>query len=457
MTTPLRTKISLVLFGFLVFLILLEASLRLGGFFILSVQEYRNLQSMRHKGTYRIMCLGESTTAGQWPPYLEEALNQRNIGIRFSVIDKGVRATQTPAILADLESNLNACHPDMVVAMIGINDRGAHIPYEEASASKTAAFLRSLRTYKLARLLWLHIITKFISPANPATTEASLKKAVALDPLNNRGYIGLGQMYQAQGKFPEAEAAYKKAIARGPGNSDAYVGLGQMYQDQGRFFQAEDSYKKALESTPQNNWAYVGLGQLYQAQGRFSQAEEAFKKAIALQPRNSGADVGLGHLYQAQGRFSQAEDSYKKALESTPQNNWAYGALSVLYTETGRPEQARVYAEKASRLRPREFNPIAVQNYRRLADILEKKGIRLVCVQYPMISIDSLRKIFDNQKGNIIFVNNERIFRDAVKKDGYDAYFEDAFAGDFGHCAPRGNKLLAGNIADIILREVFHK
>jgi tetratricopeptide (TPR) repeat protein len=257
----------------------------------------------------------------------------------------------------------------MVVAMIGLNDRVPYIPDKAVSTSKIALFLTSFRTYKLSRLLWLHIITK-------------VKEEVRLDS-------GSGQLYQAQGKFP----------------------------------QAEDSYKKAIE----------------------------------LKLRNNGAYVGLGRLYEAQGKFSQAEDSYKKAIESTPQNNWAYGALAVLYGKMGKPEQVKVYAEKAGRLRPVNFNPITVQNYCRLKDILDKKGIRLVCVQYPMLNIGSLKKIFENQEGAMIFVNNEQIFKDAVKKDGYDAYFEDAFAGDFGHCTVKGNRLLAANIANVILKEVFNK
>jgi hypothetical protein len=36
-------------------------------------------------------------------------------------------------------------------------------------------------------------------------------------------------------------------------------------------------------------------------------------------------------------------------------------------------------------------------------------------------------------------------------------YFVDMSGGDFGHCAPKGNRLLAENIANVILKEVFHK
>jgi hypothetical protein len=135
----------------------------------------------------------------------------------------------------------------------------------------------------------------------------------------------------------------------------------------------------------------------------------------------------------------------------------AYGTISLLYEEMGKPELARAYAEKADRLRSEKLNPITVQNYRRLKSILDKKGIRLVCVQYPMRPVELLKKIFQDEEEKVIFVDNEKIFRDVVKKDDYSAYFIDASIGDFGHCTEKGNRLLAENIANTILKEVFRK
>jgi len=43
----LKQKIALVLFGIFLSFVLLEAGLRLGGFILLSIQEYRNSQSIR--------------------------------------------------------------------------------------------------------------------------------------------------------------------------------------------------------------------------------------------------------------------------------------------------------------------------------------------------------------------------------------------------------------------------
>ena len=57
----------------------------------------------------------------------------------------------------------------------------------------------------------------------------------------------------------------------------------------------------------------------------------------------------------------------------------------------------------------------------------------------------------------VIFVDNERVFQEALKQGSYQEYFRDMFAGDFGHCTQKGNMLLAQNIADVILKEVFSK
>jgi len=555
--TSFWQRIALVIFGLFLTLILIETGLRLGGFIILSLQELRNRISLRQKGDYRILCLGESTTQDQYPAFLEEALNQGNTGIKFSVIDKGTVGANTSRILHKLESYLDTYHPDMVITMMGINDMGTHMPYEPVSDSKAINFLKSFRIYKLTRLLWLHIITKLkelrshyaafpksllqktklqqayvedkdsssskeplefkkaieINPRNYrayiklgrfyrdqgkfSEAEKSFKKAIEINPRNYRAYAELGQFYQNQGKFSEAEESYKKAIELNPGNYRAYVELGWFYQgqekfseaeesfkraielnprnyeayvelgcfyleqgrsfDQSKFSEAEKSFKKAIEINPKNYWSYNVLGWCYLDQGKFSEAEKSFKKAIELTPRDSGAYIELGWCYLDQGKFSETEESFKKAIEINPRNDMAYGALKVLYIEMGKMELARKYAEEARDIRLNYYSPITANNYQKLKAILDKRGIIYVCVQYPMRNIESLKKIFQGNDKGIIFVDNEKVFKDEVAKYGRQDYFKDTFGGDFGHCTEKGNRLLAENIAKVILKEVFGK
>jgi tetratricopeptide (TPR) repeat protein len=578
--TSLWQKISLVFLGLLLSLALLEVGMRLGGFILLSIQEYGNLQSLKHKDAYRILCLGESTTQGEYPKPLEKILNQRNIGVRFSVIDRGRGAKTTNTLLEEIESNLAEFHPDMVVAMMGINDRG--IRYYHDIPEPDTWLSRHCRVYRFGRILYGHILTKIrhediygligSGPGMKATSEGagtvakkaglangipldevtkldlrdtkkgagprsfslsnaglpraakSLKKAIQPDSKNHNSFVILGTQYQNQGKFAQAEDSFKKAIELDPKNNDAYVelgffytnqaklsqaedffkkalelnpksdiayvGLGWLYRDQGNFVQAEGSFKKALELNSENGYAYSGLGSLYyrpddlpQAeefykkaieldpendrdlfslgrtylnQGKFPQAEEFYRKALKLNPENDFALFDLGGLYRKQGKFHDAEDLFIKALVTFPQDERLLGALASLYEEMGKPELVKAYAGKANRLKTDYYATITVNNYRKLKNILDRKGIKLVCVQYPVRNVEPLKRIFEKNEG-VIFVDNEQVFKEAVKRSGYKEYFRDMFAGDFGHCTQKGNELLAQNIADVILRKVFNR
>ena len=139
--TLFRQKIVLIISGFFVCFILLELGLRLGGFIFFTIQANKNKVSLQQRDVYRIICLGESTTAGQYPSYLNEILNQRSSKIKFSLIDKGVTGTHTTAIINQLESYINEYHPDMVVTMMGINDTKYHSPvYRIMPTSKIIVF-----------------------------------------------------------------------------------------------------------------------------------------------------------------------------------------------------------------------------------------------------------------------------------------------------------------------------
>ena len=511
----LKQKILLIIFSLILFAILIELGLRLGGFILLSLQEYRNRLALKQKGTYRILCLGESTTAPtgiedySYPLQLQEILSQRDIGISFSVINKGVSATNTSGILCQLESNLDKYRPDMIITMMGVNDYGEVLPYVDNLNDESRSFFMTLRVYKLANLLKLHIANKlqeigFYKPKHsiridaitekfdyneqrdafsktteiPAQdvqayidlgchyrdqekftqAEEAFKKAIELAPENTNGYQGLAWCYRDQEKFPQAEAMYKKVIELVPQDAHGYCELAQCYHNQEKFPQAEAMYKKAIEIAPGSADAYGSLGCCYRDQGEFTQAEEAFKKAIELAPENTNGYQGLAWCYRDQGEFTQAEYFFKKAIEIDPTINndldRLYGALASLYQEQKKYKLAEKYFKKSNSLRLEYCKYKTNYNYRELKNILDKRNVILVCVQYPMRGIEPLKKIFQDTRG-IIFVDNEKIFKEAVRKDNYNTYFRDSFGGEFGHCTPKGNRLLAENIANTILKDYF--
>jgi tetratricopeptide (TPR) repeat protein len=418
-------------------------ALRLGGSIFLTLQEQRNMVSLRAKGSYRILCLGESTTAlggkDSYPSQLETILNGANTGITFSVINKGIPGVDTSYILAQLENNIREYKPDLVVTMMGINDFGQCPPYKNQGFLACLPFVSSLRIFKLGSLLRLRILDKAKELPSEIPQSKIMDKAT-----ESSGYT---------------ERALQKNIELNPNNDEAYIELGLFYLNQGRLVLG--LFKKAVELKTTNEHAYIALG-LWESCDKqdsshdVSEAEKILKEAIALNPQNDKAYFGLGLLYANHAHIPQAIAAFKKAIEINPKSDKAYGALAALYDEKGDPVSSERNYRKANELRKDYCNPQTAQNYRNLKVILDKKGIRLVCVQYPLRSIRPLEDIFYGQDG-IIYVDNERIFRKAIKERGYGSYFLDIFGGDFGHCNKEGNMILATNIANAILKNGFRK
>jgi len=197
------------------------------------------------------------------------------------------------------------------------------------------------------------------------------------------------------------------------------------------------------------------LGRLYAAEGEdeFPRAEEALKRALELNPGNIWTYMDLAWIYANQAKLKQAEEILDKAVSINPGNEKFFAALSNIYRQAGKSALMKEYYDKTRRLRSNYYNPMTLASYHGVKKILDARGIKLICVQYPMLNIEPLKRIFQGE-GGVIFVDNEQVFKEAVEKMGYNDYFSDMFGSDFGHCTHKGNRLLAENIAKVILKEV---
>jgi len=333
---------------------------------------------------------------------------------------------------------------------------------------------------------WLYSIKQW----NYFASEECFKKALKINPQSSSAYEGLGWLYINQGNYLQAEEYLKVAIKIYPQDGIAYLGLGRSYSDQSKLLQAEESYKNAMELEPRNDYVYWIVGCFYRSHGNYLKAEEADKKAIEINPTSGVAYIELGRCYYDQKKYPRAEEYFKKSIEFNPNNYYAYegleacyceqkkylqaeesykkaielnlgierdyARLAVLYDEIGRQDLSEGYYNKINEFRLKYYNPITYHNYQALNKILDQRDIRLVCAQYPIRDIRPLKRILQGQ-GKVIFVDNERIFKEAIKKNGCGEYFTDMFAGDFGHCTEKGNRILAQNIANAILKEAFDK
>lgn len=93
------------------------------------------------------------------------------------------------------------------------------------------------------------------------------------------------------------------------------------------------------------------------------------------------------------------------------------------------------------------------KNYIKLAQFCRDNGIQLVCMQYPMLDIEPLEKLLKDF--DVIFVSNSEPFRTMVAKNGFSACFADNSGGCFGHATDEGNRLIAKNVVNVLLSELF--
>ncbi len=163
---------------------------------------------------------------------------------------------------------------------------------------------------------------------------------------------------------------------------------------------------------------------------------------------------GLSSLYCLQGQYDKAEKVLKKGIAMNPDEESLQSSLAMIYEKQDKHDLAKECFAKADSARSRNINPQTRQSYQKLREILKQRNIRLILAQYPLRSVKHLKSMIDDKAG-VVFVDNELIFKKVLETSKYEDYFTDRFAGDFGHCTQKGYELLARNIAETILKDVF--
>jgi tetratricopeptide (TPR) repeat protein len=296
----------------------------------------------------------------------------------------------------------------------------------------------------------------FLKEGKASQAEELFRKAIEVDPTNSLAYTNLGWACAIQKKDAEAEEAYKQVTRLTPDNGWAYVTLGYFYLRR-KPIASEEAFKKAIEIAPNNYQVHIQAGICFKALLKYTDAESAFKRAIALEPKNDEGYLELGSLYAIEKSYAMAERAFKEAIRLNGNNERAYGSLIAALYEMRRYREAEEFQKKMNNAGIGfYYSQAAIANYHRIYEILKARGIQLVCIQYPMCKVDSLKMIFD-PTDKIIFVDNEKTFLKEVRKNGYTRYFVDDRGGNFGHLAKEGNRILAEDIARVLSREYFRK
>jgi len=535
--TTFRQKVALVIFGIVLLAMLLEIGLRIGGFVFFALQEHRNRVSMQKEGAYKILCLGESTTAlggeDSYPSQLEEVLNAHDAGITFSVINKGVGGTTTPRIIDKLPGYLKEYQPDMIVSMMGINDYDDMRIDINTLTGKKPTFFQSLRVYKLFSLLNKHIRSKiedltsneellvsidqevsglevkilgddstdptkyyeggsfFREKGDYAKAGVMFEKFLELSPEDYYSHLDIGWYYKNHGELKEAERVFKAARRIDPSKSNAYIGLGWTYGHSwnrpGYLELAEDMFNQAIKRDPKNIYPYIEAASFYREPAKNEISVKLINKAIKIDPDSIKLYQILGDAYNMLGKddllgkmltkvrsfppdtkldylwliqhylerhdFVNVEGVFEEALGKGMVDDKFYRVMRASFEMQKKYDLAAEYFRKAQDSFLENCNAVTYYSYQRLKDIVFQAGKKLVCMQYPMRSLDTLKALVGNTE-DVILVDNQQIFKDAAAQKGHEEYFTDMFAGDFGHCTREGNRLIAESLAKGILNSL---
>jgi tetratricopeptide (TPR) repeat protein len=282
------------------------------------------------------------------------------------------------------------------------------------------------------------------------------KSIIKNDPNSPQVYADLFNTYAYQGKTDEAESFFLSLYAKDKNNIFLLNVLGWLYRSNRDFAKAERYLSESLKLNPHNGGTIFELAKLFIEEKKYSDAERLLKKGIIQGPDFLGYYIELGRVYFIQNKTLQAKELMRLALERFPGNDLVGGLLSVISLKDEAPADYKNYVEMVINMRLKYYNSVTKTNYLKLKRTLDENKIQLVAVQYPMRSILPLKKMLEGENG-IIFVDNENLFKNAVKKEGYNEFFLDCFGGDFGHCTKKGNRLLANNIANTIKKELVRK
>jgi len=469
--------ILLIIFGCILSMGILEVFLRVVGFGISAHNAYLNqIKIDNNSNQVNILALGESTTAnlyngqGTWPEELENILNNGSSKYVFNVFNEGMVGARTVYFSDNIEKWIDAYNPGIVIAMIGINDPPAYNKFESPIISKISSFFQDMRVIKLFRWLletWKSILfDDMIKDVAGLPYENEDIEFFQSSDCHNYSLMENTIIYRIDGEKDDDLKELEVFDSKLPCDVTVIRYLANLYNQKNESKKAEALLFRALnmnnESIIDDIFTYSNLGQFYYEKHEYTKAIEMLSKAISItikeDPRMYYHIVIYSQTMIALARAYHKVEDYEK-MESVVYNlsmikdHRLYKLIAGFYSEIGKNKEALEFIDKANKIKNEYSNTFTKKNYLKLYDTLERRGIPLIAMQYPMKEIESLKRIFPLDS-NIIFVSNEDYFKELVKKEGYGEYFVDSFAEDFGHCTLKGNKLIAKNVAKVIIEEI---
>ncbi|RXH54769.1 TPR repeat [Granulicella sibirica] len=178
------------------------------------------------------------------------------------------------------------------------------------------------------------------------------QRALAIKPDFFEAHNGVGNVFQAQGRFAEAAASYARAVSLAPRNADLWGNLASAFQGEGKVDEAIASYRMAVELRPDFATANYNLGTALFKNGELEEAAGRLEAAVRANPEYVLAHNNLGNAYKELERFEEAMACYERALALKPDSARAHYDIGCLLGDLGDCHGALKRYEMALAIQP---------------------------------------------------------------------------------------------------------
>lgn len=412
--------ISYTFLSFFIVFILTESILVLTGFYINSTASKLNTVNDSDKNSFRILTLGESTTAdsfqrkfnNSWPRLLEKDLKENNFNVK--IYNAAVAGTISPYILKRLNSQIKKYQPNLIIAMMGINDKGSSlIYYKENSILNLLYNLKTIKLFRLLKMRLLSINNQDVQSFSSNLNEKIHKiKTAYLNENPNANKI-FKNLYNKTNNT-EKEILIKYSLIRIYPKS--YVGC-EMAEC---FIPLEKASEFALALSPRSKEAYASY--FFAKQSLVKDYECAKKGIYALKNHIELSDVAMARLLVCIERHKGFMQAFSKLMPNFKFKKTKFG-----------------------------------HHHRLLYKIAKENKIPVIFMQYPTLDISELKGYFGPITDNsfIHFIENKDNFLSSLENEPYENFFEDRFQYTWGHCTKKGYQLISNNIMKYLMNNSF--
>jgi tetratricopeptide (TPR) repeat protein len=153
-----------------------------------------------------------------------------------------------------------------------------------------------------------------------AEARKQYESAVAADPANLDGHLGLATAAARGGDRATAIRHYRRALALDPKNPAALAGIAAL-SDFSRPDGLESQLRANITQYPNSPALHFTLGNIYASQSRWTEAQAAYFEAYRLDPESADVAYNLAVSLDHLGRAKLAADFYQRALSAARQQD----------------------------------------------------------------------------------------------------------------------------------------